>query len=179
MVLTGDRAGNPQIFQQQQPNSPRLPEQSTGQAGRWKRLQFPTASLTSSTMTQLKGSSPCREKADSSRLPPLVLSVQQMMSDSRMMSACTFWECPRTFKHNRTPWLKFSLNCNSECSCLGFYPNMQPEYTQISQLPVHNSLRLWPWSIYPLLYKYSQLHQNQISPQLKDIKYKNTSAEVY
>lgn len=143
MVLTGDRAGNPQIFEQQ-PNSPRLPEQSTGQAGRWKRLQFPTASLTSSTMTQLKGSSPCREKADSSRLPPLVLSVQQMMSDSRMMSACTFWECPRTFKHNRTPWLKFSLNCNSECSSLGFYPNMQPEYTQISQLPVRNSLRLWP-----------------------------------
>lgn len=88
---------------------------------RWKRLQLATAALTSSTMTQLKGSSPCREKADSSRPPPLVLSVQQMMSDSRMMSACTFWECPRTFKHNRTPCLKFSLNCNSECSWLGCF----------------------------------------------------------
>lgn len=47
-------------------------------------------SLTSSTMTQLKGTPPCPRKADSSSNPPLVLRVQQMMWDSRMMMLWVF-----------------------------------------------------------------------------------------
>ena len=46
--------------------------------------------LTSSTMTQLKGTPPCPRKADSSSKPPLVLSVQQMTWDSKMMMLCVF-----------------------------------------------------------------------------------------
>lgn len=45
---------------------------------------------TSSTMTQLKGTPPCPRKADSSSKPPLVLNVQQMTWDSKMILFCVF-----------------------------------------------------------------------------------------
>lgn len=48
----------------------------------------PDCPLTSSTMTQLKGTPPCPRKADSSNKPPLVLNVQQMTWDSKMMVFC-------------------------------------------------------------------------------------------